>query len=245
MSPAPASSTSSNVDPSELARFSTLASQWWDPHGKFRPLHDINPLRLELIETTLGGPGSLKGKRAADIGCGGGLVSEGMAARGAQVVGIDLAGKALTIARLHALESGLTVDYREMSAEELAAAEPASFDLVTCLEMLEHVPDPAAVVAACARLAKPGAPIFFSTISRTPKAYALAIVGAEYVLGLLPKGTHDYEKFIRPSELEAMASQSGLRIESLKGLRYNPFTHQANWCADVSVNYLMLCRAPS
>ncbi len=233
-----------NADPAELARFSALASQWWDPAGKFRPLHDINPLRVALIEALLQGEGGLHGKRIADVGCGGGLLSEALASRGARVTGIDLATKALSVARLHAIETGVRVDYREMSAEALAEAEPHAYDVVTCLEMLEHVPDPAQVVAACARLARPGGHVLFSTISRTPKAYALAVVGAEYVLGLLPRGTHDYEKFIRPSELEAFARAAGLAVVELRGMRYNPFSRRADWSSDVGVNYLLVCRAP-
>lgn len=234
--------TESNADPAELARFSALASQWWDPAGKFRPLHDINPLRVGLIETLLEREGGLRGKRILDVGCGGGLLSEALALRGADVTGIDLATKSLAVARLHALESGVRVDYRETSAETLAATEPEAFDLVACLEMLEHVPDPPRVVSACARLVCPGGWVLFSTISRTAKAYALAILGAEYILGLLPRGTHDYEKFIRPSELESAARAAGLDVTELRGMRYNPFTHHASWTRDVSVNYLMVCR---
>ena len=228
-----------NTDPAELEKFSALASQWWDPHGKFRPLHDINPLRLALIDTASGG---VKGKRAVDIGCGGGLVSEGLARLGAQVTGVDMAGKALAVARLHALEANIVVDYREATAEAMAAEMPEQFDVVTCLEMLEHVPDPASVVAACAKLAKPGATVFFSTISRTPKAYATAVLGAEYVLGLLPKGTHDYAKFLKPSELVGFARSAGLQLLEMRGMDYNPFTHVAKWKDDTTVNYLIVCR---
>lgn len=228
-----------NTDPAELEKFSALASQWWDPHGKFRPLHDINPLRLALIDTASGG---VKGKRAVDIGCGGGLVSEGLARLGAQVTGVDMAGKALAVARLHALEANIVVDYREATAEAMAAELPEQFDVVTCLEMLEHVPDPASVVAACAKLAKPGATVFFSTISRTPKAYATAVLGAEYVLGLLPKGTHDYAKFLKPSELVGFARSAGLQLLEMRGMDYNPFTHVAKWKDDTTVNYLIVCR---
>lgn len=230
-----------NTDPAELAKFSALASQWWDPNGKFRPLHDINPLRLKLIDDSAGG---LKGKRAIDIGCGGGLVSEGMARMGAQVVGIDMAGKALSVAKLHALESSISVDYRESTAEDIAAQLPGQFDIVTCLEMLEHVPDPRSVVAACAALAKPGGWLFFSTISRTPKAYALTVIGAEYIMGLLPKGTHDYAKFLKPSELVGFAEAAGLTLTDLKGMDYNPFSHVAKWKTDTTVNYLIACRKP-
>jgi 2-polyprenyl-6-hydroxyphenyl methylase / 3-demethylubiquinone-9 3-methyltransferase len=234
-----ADSKTHNTDPAELAKFSALASQWWDPNGKFRPLHDINPLRLELIDKTVGG---LKGKRAVDIGCGGGLVSEGMARMGAQVIGADMAGKALSVAKLHALEANVTVDYRETTAEALAAELPGQFDVVTCLEMLEHVPDPRSVVAACTALAKPGGYVFFSTISRTPKAYALTVIGAEYVLGLLPKGTHDYAKFLKPSELVGFAESAGLTLSEMRGMDYNPFTHIAKWKSDTTVNYLIVCK---
>jgi 2-polyprenyl-6-hydroxyphenyl methylase / 3-demethylubiquinone-9 3-methyltransferase len=230
-----------NTDPAELAKFSALASQWWDVNGKFRPLHDINPLRLALIDKTAGG---VKGKRAIDIGCGGGLVSEGLARMGAQVIGVDMAGKALSVAKLHAIESNIAVDYREATAEEMAAKMPGQFDVVTCLEMLEHVPDPKAVVAACAALAKPGAELFFSTISRTPKAYALTVIGAEYVLGLLPKGTHDYAKFLKPSELVGFAQAAGLTLTELRGMDYNPFSHVAKWKDDTTVNYIIVCKKP-
>ncbi len=232
-------SSSQNTDPAELAKFSELASQWWDPNGKFRPLHDINPLRLALIDKTVGG---LKGKAAIDIGCGGGLVSEGMAKMGARVTAIDMAGKALSVAKLHALESGVEIDYRESTAEDMAAKMPGAFDVVSCLEMLEHVPDPKAVVAACAALAKPGAHLFFSTISRTPKAYVMAVLGAEYVLNLLPKGTHDYAKFLKPSELIGFAENAGLTLTDLRGMDYNPFTHVAKWQSDTKVNYIVSCK---
>lgn len=233
--------TQKNTDPAELAKFSALASQWWDTNGKFRPLHDINPLRLDLIDKTVGG---LKGKRAIDIGCGGGLVSEGMARLGANVIGVDMAGKALSVAKLHALESGVNVDYREATAEDMATKMAAEFDVVTCLEMLEHVPDPKSVVAACTALAKPGGYVFFSTISRTPKAYALTVIGAEYVLGLLPKGTHEYAKFLKPSELVGFAESSGLTVTEMRGMDYNPFTHVAKWKSDTTVNYLIVCKKP-
>jgi 2-polyprenyl-6-hydroxyphenyl methylase / 3-demethylubiquinone-9 3-methyltransferase len=225
----------SNTDPAELAKFSELASQWWDTNGKFRPLHDINPLRLDLIDKTVGG---LKGTSAIDIGCGGGLVSEGLAKLGAKVIAIDMAGKALSVAKLHAFESGVDVDYREATAEDMAAQMPGAFDVVTCLEMLEHVPDPSAVVAACATLVKPGGHLFFSTISRTPKAYLFAVLGAEYVLGLLPKGTHDYAKFLKPSELIGFAERAQLTLTDLRGMDYSPFTHVAKWQADTRVNYI-------
>jgi 2-polyprenyl-6-hydroxyphenyl methylase / 3-demethylubiquinone-9 3-methyltransferase len=228
-----------NTDPAELEKFSALASQWWDTQGKFRPLHDINPLRLALIDAASGG---VAGKRAIDIGCGGGLVSEGLARMGAQVTGVDMAVKALAVAKLHALEANIIVDYREATAEAMAREQPEQFDIVTCLEMLEHVPDPASVVAACAKLAKPGATLFFSTISRTPKAYALAVLGAEYILGLLPKGTHEYAKFLKPSELINATRSAGLALVELRGMDYNPFTHIAKWKDDTSVNYLIVCR---
>jgi 2-polyprenyl-6-hydroxyphenyl methylase / 3-demethylubiquinone-9 3-methyltransferase len=231
-------SSTQNTDPAELAKFSELASQWWDPNGKFRPLHDINPLRLELIDKTVGG---LKGKAAIDIGCGGGLVSEGMAKMGAKVTAIDMAGKALSVAKLHAFESGVEIDYRESTAEDMAAKSPGAFDVVTCLEMLEHVPDPEAVVAACAALAKPGGRLFFSTISRTPKAYVMAVLGAEYVLNLLPKGTHEYAKFLKPSELIGFAESAGLTLTDLRGMDYSPFTHVAKWQSDTNVNYIVSC----
>ncbi|MBP6530548.1 MAG: bifunctional 2-polyprenyl-6-hydroxyphenol methylase/3-demethylubiquinol 3-O-methyltransferase UbiG [Burkholderiales bacterium] len=230
-----------NADPAELAKFSALASQWWDLNGKFRPLHDINPLRLSLIDEHARG---IKGKRAIDIGCGGGIASEGLARMGAQVTGIDMAGKALAVAKLHALESNTVVDYREMTAEAAAEQFAATFDIVTCLEMLEHVPDPASVVRACAALAKPGATLAFSTISRTPKAYAMAVLGAEYVLGLLPKGTHDYAKFIKPSELVNFTREAGLELVDLRGMDYSPFSRLAKWIPDTTVNYIIICRKP-
>ena len=230
-----------NADPAELAKFSALASQWWDLNGKFRPLHDINPLRLSLIDEHARG---FKGKRAIDIGCGGGIASEGLARMGAQVTGIDMAGKALAVAKLHALESNTVVDYREMTAEAAAEQFAATFDIVTCLEMLEHVPDPASVVRACAALAKPGATLAFSTISRTPKAYAMAVLGAEYVLGLLPKGTHDYAKFVKPSELVNFTREAGLELVDLCGMDYSPFSRLAKWIPDTTVNYIIICRKP-
>ncbi len=227
-----------NVDTQETDKFSALAHRWWDLTGEFRALHDINPLRLDWIEQTLGG---LKNKAVVDIGCGGGLVSEGMARRGASVCGIDMADKPLAVAKLHALDSGVTVDYQLSTAEDLAKNRPTSCDAVTCLEMLEHVPNPASVVAACAALAKTGAPIFFSTINRNPLAYATAVVGAEYVLNLLPKGTHDYAKFITPAELAKMARDAGLRVEQIRGMEYNPFSHIPRWSTRPWVNYAMLC----
>ena len=230
-----------NADPAELAKFSALASQWWDENGKFRPLHDINPLRLALIDEHAAG---VKGKSVIDIGCGGGLVSEGLARMGAQVTGIDMASKALAVAKLHALETNVVVSYREITAEAMADVAAGQFDVVACLEMLEHVPDPASVVAACAKLAKPGAHLFFSTISRTPKAYALTVLAAEYVLGLLPKGTHEYARFLKPSELIGFARAAGLELVTMHGMSYNPLTRAAKWCDDTRVNYIVALRKP-
>lgn len=227
-----------NADPAELAKFGDLAHRWWDPASEFKPLHDINPLRLDWIDQAIG----LSGKAVLDVGCGGGLLAEGMAARGARVTGIDLSEKPLSVARLHLLESGHRVDYRLIAAEQLAREIPASFDVVTCLEMLEHVPDPASTVAACAQLVKPGGMVFFSTLNRNPKAYLLAIVGAEYILGMLPKGTHDYGKFIKPSELARWAKASGLEPEELTGMAYNPVARTYSLGSDPDVNYLIRCR---
>jgi 2-polyprenyl-6-hydroxyphenyl methylase/3-demethylubiquinone-9 3-methyltransferase len=227
-----------NVDQAELRKFGDLAARWWDPQGPMRPLHDINPVRLEWIERLA----PLAGRRVLDVGCGGGVLAEAMAQRGAAVTGIDLAGKPLRVAQLHALESGAQVEYREASAEALAKELPNTFDIVTCMEMLEHVPDPASVVAACATLLKPGGAVFFSTINRNLKSFALAIVGAEYVLNLLPRGTHEYAKFIRPSELVAHARAAGLELSDLIGMQYNPFSKTAALGADTDVNYLVACR---
>lgn len=231
-----------NVDPAEVERFDALAARWWDPEGECRPLHAINPLRLRWIEYRAGG---LAGRRVLDVGCGGGILSEAMACRGASVVGIDLAEQALAAARQHAAETAVEVDYRCVDTEELARQEPAGFDIVTCMELLEHVPDPAAIVDACARLAKPGATVVFSTINRNPKAWLYAIVGAEYVLGLLPRGTHEYAKLIRPSELAAMTRTAGLEPESERGLAYNPLTRRYRLTDDVDVNYMLACRRPA
>ncbi len=228
-----------NVDPGEIARFDKIAERWWDPRGEMAPLHVINPLRVRYIEQAAGG---LAGKRALDIGCGGGILSEALAARGAQVLGIDLAEEVLQAARLHLESSGLSAEYRSVSAETLAAEQPESFDLVTCLEMLEHVPDPGPVVQACARLARRGGTVVFSTINRNPKSYALAILGAEYVLNLLPRGTHDYAKLIRPSELDRWARAAGLEVVEIRGMSYNPLLKSARLSDDVSVNYLMWCK---
>lgn len=224
-----------NADPTELQKFSDLAHRWWDPKSEFRPLHEINPLRLDWIDRHVG----LAGKKVLDVGCGGGLLSEGMAARGATVTGIDLSEKALGVARLHLLESGRTVDYRHTSAEALAEEEAGGYDVVTCLEMLEHVPNPASTIASCAALVKPGGHVFFSTINRNPKAYLLAVIGAEYVLRLLPKGTHDYAKFIKPSELARWAKSVGLELDELIGMSYNPFAQSYSLGRDTDVNYLV------
>lgn len=230
-----------NADPSELKKFSDLAHQWWDPTSEFRPLHEINPLRLEWIN----GRVPLAGKKVVDIGCGGGILAESMARKGADVTGIDLSEKALKVAGLHSLETGTQIRYELIAAEDLAEREAARFDVVTCMEMLEHVPDPAAIVAACAKLAKPGGHIFFSTISRNPKAYLHAILGAEYLLRLLPKGTHDYAKFITPAELCHFARQAGLTVASLKGMGFNPLTRIYSLHHDTSVNYLVACTKPA
>ncbi|MGE4449047.1 MAG: bifunctional 2-polyprenyl-6-hydroxyphenol methylase/3-demethylubiquinol 3-O-methyltransferase UbiG [Azospira sp.] len=224
-----------NADPNELQKFSDLAHRWWDPKSEFKPLHDINPLRLDWIDANVG----LAGKKVLDVGCGGGLLSEGMAERGAQVTGIDLSEKALGVARLHLLESGRSVDYRHISAESLAAEMPGSFDVVTCLEMLEHVPDPASTVAACAKLVKPGGQVFLSTLNRNPKSYLLAVIGAEYLLQMLPKGTHDYAKFIKPSELARHCKAADLEVAEIIGMTYNPFTQRYSLGRDTSVNYLL------
>lgn len=224
-----------NVDPAELQKFATLAHRWWDPASEFKPLHEINPLRLDYIDRIA----ALSGKTVLDVGCGGGILSESMAGRGAQVTGIDLGGKALKVAQLHKLESGAAVDYRLVSVEELAEERPESFDVVTCMEMLEHVPDPAAVVAACARLVKPGGRVLFSTLNRNPKSYLLAVIGAEYVLNMLPKGTHDYRKFIKPSELSAWCRQAGLDVAGMTGMSYNPLSKRYWLDSDVSVNYIL------
>ena len=226
-----------NADPAELAKFSDLAHRWWDPHGEFRPLHEINPLRLEWIDRHAG----LDGKSVLDVGCGGGILAEAMAQRGARVTGIDLSEKALRVAQLHLAESLLSIAYRKIAAADLAAEHPAQFDVVTCMELLEHVPDPAGMVAACARLAKPGAPLFFSTINRNPKSYLLAVIGAEYLLRLLPRGTHDYERFIKPSELARWCRDAGLGTEEIIGMTYNPMTKRYRLGSDCDVNYLMRC----
>ncbi len=228
-----------NVDPQELAKFSELAHRWWDTESEFRPLHQINPLRLDWIDDHA----RLQGKRVVDIGCGGGILSDSMARRGANVLGIDLATKSLKVAELHALEAGTQhVDYREVAAETLAVEQPGAFGVVTCMEMLEHVPQPASIVSACAALVAPGGWVFFSTINRNAKAFAFAIVGAEHVLKLLPKGTHEYAKFIRPSELAQWCRDAGLDIVDTRGMEYNPITQVYRLSNDTSVNYLIACR---
>ena len=228
-----------NADPRELAKFSELAHRWWDPQSEFRPLHEINPLRLDWID----GLAALKGKRVVDVGCGGGILAESMARRGGDVLGIDLAAKPLRVAQLHAIESGTQgIAYREVAVEALAAEMPVQFDVMTCMEMLEHVPDPESVVAACARLVKPGGWAFFSTINRNAKAFVFAIVGAEHVLRLLPKGTHEYARFLRPSELAAWCRNAALDPVATRGLEYNALTRRYRLSADTSVNYLVACR---
>jgi 2-polyprenyl-6-hydroxyphenyl methylase/3-demethylubiquinone-9 3-methyltransferase len=230
-----------NADPAELQKFSDLAHRWWDPEGEFKPLHEINPLRLSWIENHCGG--SIRGLTAIDVGCGGGILAESMALRGADVLGIDLATKPLRVAQLHAMESGTPrVRYREVAAEALAVEMPESFDVVTCMEMLEHVPDPESIVSACAKLLRPGGWAFFSTIHRSPKAFAFAIVGAEHVLKLLPKGTHEYAKFLKPSELASWCRAASLELLATRGLEYNPLTRRYRLGADTSVNYLVACR---
>ena len=230
------SDAQTNVDPGELAKFSALAHRWWDPTSEFRPLHEINPLRLAHIERLAGG---LAGKRIVDVGCGGGILAEAMAARSAQVTGIDLADKPLKVAMLHRMETGSSVDYRLISAEALAAEKPGAYDIVTCMEMLEHVPDPPSTVRACAQLVRPGGMVFFSTLNRNAKSFLFAIVGAEYVLNRLPRGTHEYARFIRPSELSRACREAGLGVTDLTGMTYNPFTKTYALGRDVDVNYLM------
>jgi 2-polyprenyl-6-hydroxyphenyl methylase/3-demethylubiquinone-9 3-methyltransferase len=231
----------SNVDPQELAKFSELAHRWWDPESEFRPLHQINPLRLDWIAQRA----ALSGRKVVDVGCGGGILADAMARRGAEVLGIDLATKPLKVARLHAMEAGTpNVSYREIAAEALAAEAPATFDVVTCMEMLEHVPDPSSIVRACADMAKPGGWLFFSTLNRNPKSFLFAIVGAEYVLNMLPKGTHEYARFIRPAELALWCREAGLDLGDNCGLGYNPFTKVYSLSSDISVNYMFACRKP-
>ncbi|BDX21970.1 ubiquinone biosynthesis O-methyltransferase [Polynucleobacter sp. TUM22923] len=227
-----------NVDQSEIAKFSALAHRWWDPNSEFKPLHAINPLRLNWIKSIV----DLQGKRVLDVGCGGGILAESMAQSGAQACGIDLSERALKVAELHALEVGASLLYRAISAEALAEEEPGQYDVVTCMEMLEHVPDPASVVQACAKLCKPGGTLFFSTLNRNPKSYLFAIVGAEYILRMLPKGTHEYAKFIKPSELVSFTRQAELEMLQMKGMSYNPFTQVYSLGADVDVNYMIAVR---
>ena len=226
-----------NADPQELEKFASLAHRWWDPGSEFKPLHDINPIRLDYIDLNAG----IAGKRVLDVGCGGGILTESMAAKGALVTGIDLGEKPLKVARLHQLESKLEIDYRLVSAEALAQESPNSFDVVTCMEMLEHVPDPAGTVKACSQMVKPGGHVFFSTLNRNIKSYLFAVLGAEYILNLLPKGTHDYAKFIKPSELSKWCRQSGLEVRDMRGMSYNPVTRTYRLSSDVSVNYLVCC----
>jgi 2-polyprenyl-6-hydroxyphenyl methylase/3-demethylubiquinone-9 3-methyltransferase len=228
-----------NIDPQEVAKFDALASRWWDPNSEFKPLHDINPLRLGYIDTHSTG---LKGKQVLDIGCGGGILAEAMALSGALVTGIDMAPAPLEVARLHLLESGAQVDYRQIPAEELAAQQPGQWDIVTCMELLEHVPAPDALIQACAQLVKPGGHVFLSTLNRNPKAYIQAIIGAEYLLGMLPKGTHDYARFIRPAEMGRWCRQAGLELQDMTGLSYNPLTRRYSLSTDLDVNYMLHTR---
>ena len=228
----------SNVDQSEIDKFSALAHRWWDPTSEFKPLHAINPLRLDWIESIT----SLAGKKVLDVGCGGGILAESLSKAGGIVTGIDLSNKALKVAELHQLESNTSVQYRSISAEDLAKEEPEQYDVVTCMEMLEHVPDPSSVVQACATLCKPGGRIFFSTLNRNPKSYLFAIIGAEYVLRLLPKGTHEYDKFIKPSELAGFTRQAGLELLEIKGMTYNPLTQIYRLGSDTDVNYMIATR---
>jgi len=230
-----------NADPLELQKFSELAHRWWDPTSEFRPLHEINPLRLEWINALV----PLAGKRVLDVGCGGGILAEAIAKKGANVKGIDLSVKALKVAELHSLESGVQVSYELIAAEALAAREAGQYDVVTCMEMLEHVPDPSAIVQACAKLVKPGGRLFFSTLNRNPKSYLFAIIGAEYMLRLLPRGTHDYAKFIKPAELSQFARNANLEVQALKGMTYNPLTKIYSLNHDTDVNYLMACSKPN
>ena len=229
-----------NVDPAEIAKFSELAHRWWDPGSEFKPLHDINPLRLDYIDGRIG----LRGKTVLDVGCGGGILAESMAQRGAQVTGIDLADMPLKVAQLHLLESGSQVEYRNVAAEDLARELPHHFDVVTCMELLEHVPDPASTVGACAALVRPGGQVIFSTINRNPKSYLFAVIGAEYVLRLLPRGTHNYAKFLKPSELGAFARHAGLEVSAVIGMTYNPLTKVYALGPDADVNYIMHCEKP-
>lgn len=227
-----------NADQQELDKFSQLAHRWWDPGSEFKPLHDINPLRLEYIDSLA----TLNGKRVLDVGCGGGILSESMAARGANVTGVDLGEKALKVAKLHLLESGQKVDYRLIAVEALAQQEPGQYDVVTCMEMLEHVPDPASIVRSCSQLVKPGGHVFFSTLNRNLKSYLFAVIGAEYVLNMLPRGTHEYEKFLKPSELARHCRAAGLVVDEVTGMSYNPLSKVYSLGSDTSVNYILACR---
>ena len=230
-----------NADPQELAKFSDLAHKWWDPESEFRPLHQINPLRLDWIDQLA----AIKGKNVVDVGCGGGILAESMARRGAKVLGVDLADKPLKVAQLHAMEAGVAnLDYRSIAAEALAVEQPAQFDVVTCMEMLEHVPDPSLIIRACADMVKPGGWVFFSTLNRNPKSFLFAIVGAEYLLKLLPKGTHEFARFIRPAELARWTREARLDTVQYKGLEYNPLTRLYKLSGDTSVNYMVACRKP-
>lgn len=233
---------SANVDHAEISKFEQLAARWWDPDSEFKTLHDINPLRLAFVERSI----RLAGARILDVGCGGGILSEAMAARGAEVTGIDMGEMPLRVAELHTLETGVQVDYRRASPETLAAEAPASFDAITCMELLEHVPEPGSVVSACARLVRPGGFLFFSTLNRNPKSYLLAVLGAEYLLNMLPKGTHDYARFLRPSELTAFARAAGLRVDGISGMTYNPLTQVYRLDPkNIAVNYLLRCQRPA
>jgi 2-polyprenyl-6-hydroxyphenyl methylase/3-demethylubiquinone-9 3-methyltransferase len=230
-----------NADPQELAKFSDLAHKWWDPESEFRPLHQINPLRLDWIDQFA----AVSGKNVVDVGCGGGILAESMARRGANVLGVDLADKPLKVAQLHAMEGGVAnLEYRSIAAEDLAAEQPAAFDVVTCMEMLEHVPDPSSIIRACASMARPGGWVFFSTLNRNPKSFLFAIVGAEYLLKLLPQGTHEFSRFIRPAELARWIREAGLELVQFKGLEYNPLTRRYWLSGDTSVNYMVACRKP-
>ncbi len=230
--------TTTNADPAELEKFSQLAHRWWDPNSEFKPLHDINPLRLDYIDRIA----PLSGKTVLDVGCGGGILSESMAAAGADVTGIDLGDKPLQVAKLHLLESGRQVNYRNIAVESLAAEEPGRYDVVTCMEMLEHVPDPSSIVRACAQLVKPGGHVFFSTLNRNPRSYLFAVIGAEYLLKLLPRGTHDYARFIKPSELAQFCRNASLNVTDITGMSYNPISKVYSLGRDSGVNYLLACR---
>jgi len=230
-----------NVDPAEIAKFEELASRWWDQQGEFKPLHEINPLRLHFIDERV----QLNGKRVLDVGCGGGILSESMAKRGADVTAIDMGKAPLSVAKLHAMESEVDVNYQQITVEELAEQQPQSFDAVSCMEMLEHVPDPSSVIKACQTLVKPGGSVFFSTINRNPKAYMFAIVGAEYLLKMLPKGTHEYAKFIKPSELDEWSRQANLQLKNITGMSFNPLTNQYKLGKDVDVNYMCHYLSPA